>query len=150
LPKREVRGIVRAACVAIMSGEMPRTGGASWEHGTCPFRRAGQRVSSASAACECPRTWTGFPPARMLEAEAPKHDHGRQVFWLTAFGGPRSPSQGICPQWPGETRASPITAAAPQRNCTVFPIGLPHVERESLSDVVRFRDLEGKCPTYTR
>jgi hypothetical protein len=67
-------------------------------------------------------------PARMLKAEASEHELGRQVFWLMARNGPRNAfpmTVGLCnrSQWLSFSSGSwPITAAAPQRIHTVFPI----------------------------
>ena len=60
-------------------------------------------------------------PARMLVAEASEQKLDGQVFWLSARGGPRTafPPRGSGMNCPG---AWPITAAAPRRILTVFPI----------------------------
>ena len=59
-------------------------------------------------------------PARMLVAEASEQQLDGQVFWLTARSGPGRPSRlAAVARRPG---AWPITAAAPRRIRTVFPI----------------------------
>jgi hypothetical protein len=57
----------------------------------------------------------------MLVAEASDQKLDGQVFWLSAPDGPRTAFPPCGSGWvcPG---AWPITAAAPRRICTVFPI----------------------------
>jgi hypothetical protein len=65
----------------------------------------------------------------MLEAGASQRKLDGQVFWLTAHLGPWNafpPSQAVAGPFPGTW---PITAAAPRRIHTVFPI-LPRTVTE--------------------
>ncbi len=80
--------------------------------------------------------------ARMLATEASAPSFGRQVFWLTARNGFRTtfPQLGIEPSAVVYLRseASPITAAAPQRICTVFPFPL-HDHKGSAENLSKLR-----------
>src|SRR5262249_6761812 len=75
------------------------------------------------------------PACQMLKAEASGPFLGRQVFWLAALSGfrtafPRSAPAGVVrsgAQWFG---AWPVTAAVPQRICTVFPFSPPFGEED--------------------
>jgi hypothetical protein len=81
----------------------------------------------------------------MLEAEASRHQLGRQVFWLTARSGSN--------RLPGDRfssgigfGASPITAAALQRNCTVFPSASFSERNEAPVEMLKVYGRRGFCP----